>query len=102
MAKIYLTAQYKDKNFVKEKGAKYDPEKKKWYIDENNEEQLMNLVDFRIFMDINRYISLRLPRIDANSEEANYLRKWKENLEECRINGKIVDLDAWYGRSLDN
>ena len=42
MARIYLKSGYKDKNVVKRAGAKYDPDTEKWYIDDENDEQMAN------------------------------------------------------------
>ena len=102
MARIYLKAGYKDKDVVKRAGAKYDADTKKWYIDDENDEQMANLLVFRRFLDINWYIEKRLGQIDMESEEAKGLLEWKKHLEEVKARidkGEmaIPDFDTWYG-----
>lgn len=102
MARIYLTAGYKDKDLVKRAGAKYDPEKKKWYIDDYNDEQMANLPVFRPYLNIDWYIEKRLGHLVMESEEAKYLLETKKVLEDIRARrekGEMVvpDLAPWYG-----
>lgn len=82
--KIYLNVKFEDRNIVKEKGAKWDVDKKKWYIYSDNEYK-DTLIE-------------KMQDIKMEEEEKIYLNVKFEDKNKVKEKGAKWDVDKkkWY------